>query len=60
MGLILLVTDSLGFPRYEENISFRETYVSLVSRSTFPFHDIVHLGRGGQLHMSFLKLQNTH
>lgn len=56
MGLIIIVTDSLGFPRNAENILFRETYVSLVGRSSFPIHDIVHIGRGGATAQELLEI----
>lgn len=45
--VVLVVTDSLGFPRAEpERVEYRESYVGLL-RAAFPQYDIVHFGQGG-------------
>ena len=44
---ILIVTDSLGFPRKEpEFVSYENTYVARL-KERFPHFDFIHLGRGG-------------
>ncbi len=44
---VLLLTDSLGFPRAEpEFVAYEQSYVALL-RDAFPQCDIVHQGRGG-------------
>ncbi len=44
---ILIVTDSLGFPRAEpELVRYEQTYIARL-RAAFPQYDIVHYGQGG-------------
>lgn len=44
---VLLITDSLAFPRLNpEQVSYSETYVALL-KSAFPQCDFIHCGRGG-------------
>ncbi|CAJ0809861.1 hypothetical protein LMG19087_00577 [Ralstonia wenshanensis] len=44
---ILLITDSLAFPRREpEVVRYEETYISLL-KAEFPDYDFIHVGRGG-------------
>jgi hypothetical protein len=45
--IVLVLTDSLAFPRFEpEVVSYQETWVALLKRY-FPQIDFVHCGRGG-------------
>lgn len=47
MRRILIITDSLGFPRKEpEFVSYCDTYVALL-KERFPHFDFIHHGRGG-------------
>jgi hypothetical protein len=44
---ILLITDSLAFPRATpEVVCYQDTYVSLL-KAEFPNYDFIHVGRGG-------------
>lgn len=44
---ILLITDSLAFPRVEpEIVRYEDTYIALL-KSEFPDCDFIHIGRGG-------------
>ena len=44
---ILILTDSLAFPRSEpEYVSYGETYISLLKES-YPHIDFIHYGHGG-------------
>ncbi|RCS57426.1 SGNH/GDSL hydrolase family protein [Parvibium lacunae] len=44
---ILLITDSLAFPRLEpELVCYEDTYIAQLKRE-FPNYDFIHLGRGG-------------
>ncbi len=45
--VVLVITDSLGFPRSEpEYVDYAETYIAQL-RASFPNYDIVHYGHGG-------------
>lgn len=44
---VLLITDSLAFPRLKpEQVNYNDTYVALL-KSAFPQCDFIHVGRGG-------------
>ena len=44
---ILVITDSLGFPRTEpETVKYEDTYIAMLKRE-FPQFDFIHHGRGG-------------
>lgn len=55
---ILLITDSLAFPRATpEAVCYQDTYVSLL-KAEFPGYDFIHVGRGGGTIVDLYKHSN--